>query len=41
MENQSDKSLDQAISDNQRPASSIIPSGQFNSVPVTEMFESS
>jgi len=41
MENQSDKSLDQVINDNQRPASSIIPSGQFNFVPVTEMFENS
>ena len=41
MENQSDKTLDEVIVENQRPASSIIPPGQFNFTPVTEMFENS
>ena len=38
MEIPSDKTLNQTVVENQRPAETIVPTGQ-NFIPVTEMFE--
>ena len=39
MENPSDKTLNQQVINNQRPSGSIVPQGQQNFIPVTEMFD--
>ena len=39
MENPSDKTLNQQVINNQRPSGSIVPQGQQNFIPITEMFD--